>query len=182
MGGLYMTCDVCGENEAIVHVQQIMGGELYEFHMCGECARKKGVSTDQDGNMQFSLSQLLGGLVEGSGEGEEPALPVTECPKCRTTLKEIREGEIAGCPECYTAFRGQIDELLSEYSDTITHRGKYPEKLRAYKTILVDKEALKKELKEAVNREEYETAARLRDRIREMEEHAGSEKGDHGER
>lgn len=176
-----MTCDVCGENEAIVHVQQIMGGELYEFHMCGECARKKGVSTDQDGNMQFSLSQLLGGLVEGEGEREEPPVPVTECPKCHTTLKEIQEGEIAGCPECYTAFRGQIDELLGEYADNINHRGRYPEKLRAYKTILVDKEALKKELNEAVDREEYETAAQLRDRIQEMEERTGG-RGERGER
>ncbi|MFP4178505.1 MAG: UvrB/UvrC motif-containing protein [Spirochaetaceae bacterium] len=171
-----MTCDVCGENEAIVHVQQIMGGELYEYHMCGDCARKKGVSTDQDGNMQFSLSHLLGGLVDGEGEGEEQAPIVTECPNCRTSLKEIREGETAGCPECYTAFRGHIDDLLAEYADITTHKGKYPEKLRAYKTILVDKESLKKKLNEAVHEEEYETAAKLRDRLREMEEYGSGDK------
>ena len=173
-----MICDVCGENEAIVHVQQIMGGELYEFHMCGECARKKGVSTDQDGNMQFSLSHLLGGLVDSAEQEDETGMPATECPNCHTSLKELREQETAGCPECYTVFRGQIDELLGEYTDVTTHRGRYPEKLKAYKTILVDKEALKKQLKEAVYREEYETAARLRDRIQEMENLTGREEGE----
>ncbi len=173
-----MICDVCGENEAIVHVQQIMGGELYEFHMCGECARKKGVSTDQDGNMQFSLSQLLGALVDDTADSEDTILPITECSNCHTSLKEIQEQETAGCPECYTLFRAQIDEILSEYVETTTHRGRYPEKLRAYKTILVDKEALKKQLKEAVYREEYETAAKLRDRINEMENLNGHREGE----
>ncbi|MFO7848830.1 MAG: UvrB/UvrC motif-containing protein, partial [Spirochaetia bacterium] len=108
---------------------------------------------------------------------EEQIPALTECPNCLTGIKEIRDGETAGCPECYTAFRGHIDDLLSEYVDTISHKGRYPEKLRAYKTILVDKESLKKKLSEAVHEEEYETAAKLRDRIREMEDSTNGEKG-----
>lgn len=171
-----MICDLCGENEAIVHVQQIMGGEIFEVHMCAECARKKGVSLESEGDGEFSLSELLNGLVE-SFSPEALMQEVGECPQCGTTLQELQEKEKAGCPECYTVFRSQIDSILHEYSDTIVHRGKYPDKLRAYKAILIDKEVLKKKLTEAVKREEYETAARLRDRIRELEEgrHGGSE-------
>jgi len=163
-----MICDLCGDNEAIVHVQQIMGGEIFEVHMCAECARKKGVALEKEGEGDFSLSELLNGLVESFSPDMEMHA-AGECPQCGTSLGDIQENEKAGCPECYTVFRNQIDLVLNEYSDTTVHRGRFPEKLKAYKAILIDKEVLKKKLNEAVKREEYETAAKLRDRIRELE-------------
>ncbi len=175
-----MVCDICSENEAIVHVQQIMGGEIYEFHLCSECAKKKGVTTETDGSMKFSLSQLLGGLVD-SGEEEEPEEiePDTACEQCGTTLQEIRDTEQVGCADCYATFRGQIDDILEEYTDEVYHKGRYPSKLHAYKAILIDKEQLKKQLDEAVRREEYEHAAHIRDRIKEIERYSeGKEQSD----
>jgi protein arginine kinase activator len=172
-----MICDLCGENEAVVHVQQIMGGDIFEVHLCAECARKKGVPLESEGDGGFSLSDLLSGLVE-SLSPQSVMMDHGECPQCGTSLEDLQENEKAGCPECYTVFRSQIDFILHEYTDTIVHRGKYPEKLRAYKAILIDKEVLKKKLTEAVKREEYETAARLRDRIRELEE--GPQEGGYG--
>jgi protein arginine kinase activator len=165
-----MICDICGENEAIVHVQQIMGGEIYEFHLCSDCAKKKGVTAESDGSMKFSLSQLLGGLVDSSEEESEEVSPDTACEQCGTTLQEIRDTERVGCADCYATFRSQIDDLLTEYTDEVHHKGRYPGKLHAYKAILIDKEQLKKQLEDAVKREEYEHAAHIRDRIREIEQ------------
>lgn len=171
-----MICDICGENEAIVHVQQIMGGEIYEVHMCAECAKQKGVALENGENGEVSLSQLLSGLVESfSQEGEHTV--TNECPKCGTTLTDLKENETAGCAECYTTFRNQIDTILADHTDITIHRGKFPEKLKAYKAILIDKEVLKRKLSEAVQREEYERAALLRDQIQELEQnpHKGIE-------
>jgi protein arginine kinase activator len=84
-----------------------------------------------------------------------------------------------GCPECYATFRSEIDDLLSEYSDAVHHKGRYPSKLHAYKAILIDKEQLKKQLEEAVRQEEYEHAAQIRDRIREIEQRSSGEGRSH---
>jgi protein arginine kinase activator len=128
--------------------------------------------------MKFSLSQLLGGLVDsGEEEVEEPS-PETACEQCGTTLQEIRDNEQVGCADCYATFRGQIDDLLREYTDEVHHKGRYPSKLHAYKAILIDKEQLKKQLEEAVKREEYEHAAQIRDRIREIEQRSEGEAQD----
>lgn len=174
-----MICDICGENEAIVHVQQIMGGEVFEVHMCAECAKEKGVSLEKGSEGDFSLSQLLSGLVE-SFSPDADAKVITECPHCGTSITDIQENEKVGCPECYTVFRNQIEALIKEHTDNTNHKGKYPEKLRAYKAILIDKEVLKKKLKEAVQREEYETAAKIRDQIKELEHNPHSHKGHEG--
>jgi len=172
-----MVCDICGENEAIIHVQQIMGGEILEIHMCAECARKKGVALEKDGTGDFSLSKLLSGLVESFTQDDQYQ-QTEECPHCGTSLSEIQEEERAGCPECYGVFRNTIDEILGEYTERIVHRGKYPEKLKAYKAILIDKEVLKRKLKEAVKKEDYEYAAKLRDRIMELEKNPNQNSGE----
>jgi len=169
-----MICDICGENEAIIHVQQIMGGEILEIHMCAECAKKKGVAMDKDGSGEFSLSKLLSGLVESFSQDEQ-TVQVDECPGCGTRLSDMQENERVGCPECYTVFRAAIDDILSEYTERIVHNGRYPEKLKAYKAILIDKEVLKKKLNEAVQKEDYEYAAKLRDRIMELEKNPKTE-------
>jgi len=166
-----MICDICGENEAIVHVQQIMGGEIFEVHMCAECAKEKGVSLDKDGEGEFSLSQLLSGLVESFDSGKESKVS-SECHRCGSTIQEIQDNEKLGCPDCYNVFRNLVDDVLKEHGDSISHRGKYPEKLKAYKAILIDKEVLKRKLKEAVLREEYENAAKIRDKIKELEHYS----------
>jgi len=173
-----MVCDICGENEAIIHVQQIMGGDILEIHMCAQCARKKGVALDKDGNGEFSLSKLLSGLVESFSQDEQMQ-PVEECPNCGTTLSDLQGSERAGCPECYSVFRSAIEDILNEYTDKIVHKGRYPEKLKAYKAILIDKEVLKRKLTEAVRKEEYETAARLRDRITELEKNPKKDAGEY---
>lgn len=169
-----MICDICGENEAIIHVQQIMGGEILEIHMCAECAKKKGVAMEKDGSGEFSLSKLLSGLVESFSQDEQ-IVQIEECPNCGTRLSDIQENEKVGCPECYSVFRTAIDEILNEYTEKTVHNGRYPEKLKAYKAILIDKEVLKRKLKEAVQKEEYEHAAKLRDRIFELEKNPEQE-------
>lgn len=163
-----MKCEMCGKNEAIVHVRQIMGNKAVDLHLCSDCAAKSGIS-DQDQIVDLTVSQLLTGLMD-AGEGTAEKNTEGMCPVCGLSVQEFRRTGKTGCPECYEFFRQDILGMLENVSGVGRHRGKLPKKLRSYKTLMVDKQILKQQLKEAVEREDYEAAAALRDRIRSFEE------------
>jgi len=166
-----MKCQICEENTASIHVQQIMGNEVVELHLCEKCAQKRGISSG-GASIELSLSQLLTGLVdtEATGKSEKSA---DRCPNCGLTLVEFRKDGKLGCSECYTAFKREIEIFLQNTSGTIRHKGKYPARLKAYKTLLIDREQLKDELKKAVTNEDYEKAAMIRDKIETIEKTTG---------
>jgi protein arginine kinase activator len=162
-----MKCEICSERDAVIHVQQIIGGESVEVHLCADCANRRGISRSED-RIELSLSQLLSGLVGAEGAG--PARPAPqECSNCGLSLEDFRRTGRAGCPECYLCFREEISALHKELSGATRHTGKIPERLRSYKTLLIDREKLRAQLDEAVSREDYEAAAELRDRIQAIE-------------
>ncbi|MBN2050999.1 MAG: UvrB/UvrC motif-containing protein [Spirochaetales bacterium] len=159
-----MKCEMCGIHEATIHVRQIMGNKAVDVHLCAECASRSGI-TDQENTVELTVSQLLTGLMDGPIEkGTEPVEGM--CSVCGLSLQEFRKKGKAGCPECYQFFRRDIIALLENVAGTPRHRGKLPKKLKTYKVLMVDKQILKQQLKEAVSREDYEAAAALRDRIR----------------
>ena len=131
-------------------------------------AHKNGISSNND-KIELSLHELLNGLIDFS---PRPRSEET-CSVCGTRLKDFRKNGTVGCPECYSSFRDEIVSYLEDYAGTVKHLGKYPKKLKAYKALLVDKEILKKRLREAVHNEDYETAAALRDRISSLENSEG---------
>ncbi|HUX21287.1 MAG TPA: UvrB/UvrC motif-containing protein, partial [Spirochaetia bacterium] len=152
---------------------QIMGSEVVELHLCEKCAAERGISSGGD-KIELSLSQLLTGLVDtqSSGKSEKSA---ERCPNCEMTLADFRKDGRLGCSECYTAFKREIEVFLQNTSGTIRHKGKYPARLKAFKSLLIDREQLKDELKDAVTKEDYEKAAKIRDKIRTIEQTAGKQ-------
>lgn len=163
-----MKCEMCGVNDATVHVRQIMGNKAVDVHLCDECAAKSGI-TEQDSPVDLTVAQLLTGLME-SGVKEAGKTEERICPVCGLSIRDFRKTGKTGCPECYDFFRQDILAMLENVSGFAWHRGKLPKKLKTYKTLMVDKQILKQQLKEAVEKEDYEGAAALRDRIRSLEE------------
>ncbi len=164
-------CEICGEKTSTVHVQQVMGNEIIELNLCDACAQKKGISSNDD-KIELSLSQLLTGLIDLKADaGEEKSSE--SCPRCGQKLSEFRKEGRLGCAECYVAFKREIELFLENTVGTNRHRGKYPRRLLAYKSLLTDRERLQGKLKEAITREDYEEAAELRDEIRTIERTAG---------
>jgi protein arginine kinase activator len=162
-----MTCELCGEHEAVVHIQQIVGDDVYDLHLCEGCAKDKGISSKAD-KIELTLSEILTGLLddEQMSASKRAAL---ECPNCGKKYDDFRKEGTLGCVECYNTFGLEIKTLLKNMGGKIRHTGKYPAKLKMYKTLLIDKEVLKQNLKEAVKNENYEEAAALRDRLNEIE-------------
>jgi protein arginine kinase activator len=165
-----MKCDLCGEGEAVIHIQQISGNDEVELHLCEKCAALKGITARED-SVDFSITNLLTGLVDVRGISSESSARKV-CPRCGMTVQRFKKGGKLGCNECYTVFQKEVNRIIEKMYGRTQHRGKYPKRLMAYKTFLIDIEELKRKLDRAVKEEDYEEAARLRDQIKELENRA----------
>lgn len=163
-----MICEICKIKTAVFHVQQFVGDNIYEMHLCRDCASKKGISKDGK-SFDFSLSKLLTSFTQKKTLPVKSGNELDTCKTCGTKVSEMKDDGQVGCPDCYNYFRSSIASAISYNGAYIYHKGKLPSKLKAYKTILIDKESLKRELEEAVNNEEYESAVIIRDKLTNLE-------------
>jgi protein arginine kinase activator len=161
-----MKCDVCRKREALISIQQVMGKEKMELHLCDRCAKERGISTGGE-KLELSLGSLLQDLMTAKRSEQPQANAV--CPSCHRTVEEFTKTQKLGCTECAKAFDRELRDLMGKLGEPAQHLGKFPRRLKAYKTYLVDIARLKRGLKDAVVREDYEKAAVLRDKIRELE-------------
>jgi protein arginine kinase activator len=161
-----MVCDSCKENEAKVHLTQIVEGKMQKVDLCENCAKEKGVS-DPTG---FSLADLLHGLgaaeeLKPSGEGGASL----RCPACGFTQADFKKTGRLGCPECYRVFEVGLNSLMKAMHKSEQHVGKVPGKAMRNQELSGKLKALENQLKKAVEEEKYEEAALLRDQIRALE-------------
>ncbi len=161
-----MKCEVCRRRDSVIHVQQIIGNETMDMHLCEDCAHRKG-NYQKDDKIELSLSQLLTGLLKVR-EGDAQEIQ-DECPACGMKIADFKKEGKVGCPECYASFALEIRKMHSRLSGATRHRGKLPQSLKTYKELLIDRERLKSQLNDAVTNEDYETAAVLRDQIKSIE-------------
>ena len=177
-----MTCDLCGEREATVHLTEIINDQTRELHLCEPCAREKGAQAAQG----FGLAELLAGLADfGSRlEGETKQKPT--CPQCGMSYDDFRKSGRLGCGRCYETFHRFLAPLLKRIHGSIQHVGKVPLKgqplaTKAEGPVLTpatslgiegqndELKKLKERLRQLVAQEAFEEAARLRDQIRALE-------------
>jgi protein arginine kinase activator len=168
-----MKCEICGGRDAVIHIQQVIGKERVDLHLCEECAVERGITSSQD-RIELSISNLLNGLVEVRSKKAKKSSVPQACPRCGSTWEVVNKRQRMGCPECYTTFHREIRQALRKLLGKSQHRGRLPKRLSTYKTVLVDMVKLKEGLEEALKREDYEKAARIRDRIRELEGQVGA--------
>ena len=164
-----MQCSICKEKPATVHLTQIVGDKMQKLDLCEECAKAKGVN-DPAG---FALADLMLGLgaaqeIEQSAGGLE-----LRCPRCGFTQADFKKSGRLGCPECYKTFSEGLSGLLKTMHKGTRHVGKFPENMRAFENA--DRlKALQKKLEKAVESENFEEAARLRDEIRQATERSSA--------
>ncbi|HYG24604.1 MAG TPA: UvrB/UvrC motif-containing protein [Verrucomicrobiae bacterium] len=159
-----MLCCICKEREATVHLTQIAGEKMQKVDLCEECAKTKGVN-DPTG---FSLADLLLGLG-ASQEMEQSAGGVDlKCPRCGFTQADFKKAGRLGCPDCYKTFADGLDGLLKSMHKGTRHVGKVPESLRQSRDISDRLKLLQKKLAKAIQEENFEQAAQLRDEIKQM--------------
>ena len=159
-------------NDAVIHIRQVKGKEALELHLCEECAKERGITAER-GETELSISGLLSSLIDikkvSSGTHSKK-----KCHHCGVTIDEIKKKRNMGCQHCYVVFEQEVRSFLKKNFGFSVHKGKLPRSLQSYKTFFMDIEKLKVELREAVIREDYEKAARIRDKIKELENPRGA--------
>ncbi len=170
-----MICQSCGKKTATTHIKTIVNGKLTQYHLCADCAKEKGYG-GMFSNWGLDFGSLLGGLL-----GVEPSREkIQRCGKCGASFDEIAKTGKLGCAECYKTFRRQLLPVIQRIHGTARHKGKTPNSsaLRILDTnqqiVPVQESPLeekKRQLQQAVEAQEYERAAVLRDEIKELEQH-----------
>jgi protein arginine kinase activator len=158
-----MLCDVCKCNDAAVFLTQIVDGKMQKVNLCDVCSKEKGVQ-DPTG---FALADLLLGI--GAAEEIEKGASSQKCPVCGFTQADFKKTGRLGCSACYVTFAEGLGGLLKAMHKGTEHVGKLPQ--RAHRAIeLGDRmRALTEDLEKAVAAENYESAAALRDQIKQLE-------------
>jgi len=163
-----MLCQVCGKKPATVHFTEIVNGKMSELHICESCAHEKGVQPAQ-GMGKFWISDLIAGMIDESAAGDQERVGHIQCSGCGLLYSAFKETGRLGCPECYTSFGAQLKPLLRRIHGATRHVGKAPLRDEARVEKRRAAQRLHDELERAIEREEFERAAEIRDQILHLE-------------
>ena len=154
-----MICEICKEREATVHLTQVVDGSIKKLHLCEDCASKSGFGSQGP----LSITDILLGM----GVEKEPASTAVErsCPRCHMRRTDFKKTGRFGCPSCYEAFAEELPPLLKAMHRSEQHVGKVPAAERPLVEASTELTALQQALDTAIGAENYEEAAKLRDRI-----------------
>lgn len=158
-----MLCNECGKNEARVHVTHVINGKKTESHLCEECAKTNQTFLNSNFSMENLFSEMLNNAFNTT-----TYLP-KGCSKCGMTFEEFRNTGKFGCTDCINTFKPRLMPVVKSIQGHDAHTGKIPKRAGGDYRIQKDIEKLKAQLKHAIESEEYEQAAQLRDKIREIE-------------
>ncbi len=155
-----MLCEKCGKYSATTHIQTVVNGVVSEKNLCSYCAATEGIHQNSLGNM---LASMFGEVPNGRLQ------TARKCPVCGATFSEIAKNGKVGCAQCYKEFKTELLPYLKRVHGATKHIGKNPNSIVDFTfekdTVL----QLREELKRLVSEENYEQAAVIRDKLREIE-------------
>lgn len=160
-----MVCNVCGTNEATIHLTEIVNGQVVELHICEQCAKEKGA----DFKSHFSFSDLLAGLADFNSQLLPKKKMAMKCKACGLTFANFGKVGRLGCPDCYDSFSAQLMPLIKRIQRSTQHVGKRPSSVPEKAKIDFKVQELQGRLNECISKEEFEEAAKLRDEIKRLE-------------
>ena len=175
-----MKCQNCGEADATIHFKEVVDGNLREIHLCETCAEEKGFHLVVEQN-KLSLATQFIWMAENLYPEGAAKMGAVQCETCGLRYSHFTRTGRLGCADCYEAFGAQLNQILRRVHGSTTHKGRRPgasesaaSSAPVAATTVIDPRHeqlrdLRRQLSRAVEAEEYETAARLRDEIRALE-------------
>jgi len=168
-----MLCQHCQKNEATTHVKTMINGDYAEYRLCSDCARELGY-----GDMFPDFTADFGGMLSSFLSAALPARSgATRCNVCGSTMNDIKKSGKVGCENCYSLFLSDLMPTINSIHGNTEHIGKRPvieytkveDEPQAQSEPNDCLESLRAELKKAIEDENFERAAELRDEIKRLE-------------
>lgn len=163
-----MLCEQCQDNEATVHLAQVIDGQVKKVHLCEACAADKGFEVEEAGTSVTDILLGMGGAIPTETGSGKPDFE-RSCATCHLRKSDFKKTGQFGCPSCYETFQEELAPLLKAMHRGDRHTGKIPEREGLRVRVGAELRRLRKALEDAVTEEEYEAAADLRDEIRACE-------------
>jgi len=161
-----MKCQNC-EKPATFHITELTGGAPHELHLCEDHAREYLTQSDEAeaATPSTMVNVLTQQLKLGQTAEELARLDKKTCPICGITFFEFRNQGRLGCPHDYVCFAAELEPLIVNIHGETVHRGKRPRRSPHRSEQQTELIRLRREMTEAVEREDYERATELIDRI-----------------
>lgn len=164
-----MQCQICNNKDATIHLTEITDGARSEMHICEQCAAEQGIAVKS----HIPINELLSSLLASQPTDDEFADPQEQqaaCPTCGFTIDQFRKEGVLGCPHDYDVFAKSLQPLIEKaHGGKATHCGKMPSKTSQDTKKQLEMLNLRQQLDSAVQNEDYELAAKLRDKVDEIE-------------
>ncbi len=167
-----MFCEKCNKNEATTFIKQNINGKKTEMHLCADCAKEMGMDNLFE---PFSIDSFFGNFLGASNAALNSIAGIERCASCGSSFNDIVRSGRVGCADCYDKFFDKLEPSIRKLHGNIKHVGKnvtYTEEQEP-KEEKSELDKLKDELKQAVKNQEFEQAAVIRDKIKELEENNG---------
>lgn len=170
-----MKCQNC-DAEATIFYKEVVGGQLREIQLCEACAAEKGFHLVIEQSKLNIANQFIW-MAENLYPESANKVGAVQCPGCGLRYSQFARTGRLGCEGCYGAFEVQLRQILRRVHGATRHKGKAPQAGDAAAGRRRDLLRLREELSRAIEREEFEQAARLRDQIRTLESGGGTPAG-----
>jgi protein arginine kinase activator len=168
-----LTCELCGEEAATMHLLRVVDGTVSHTHLCHDCAA--GVAEQTAGlALVLAVPSVFRHLGRSSAGGETTASPLPSsleerfCGVCGTTLMDLKESGTVGCANCYQVFAEYLQASVQADAEVTEHVGKIPHRGSESDTLRHEMMRLQRMLRELVQCERFEEAAGVRDRLTEL--------------
>lgn len=185
-----MICDYCGKKEATIHLIKIYdNNDVERVNLCKNCAKSMSFLSEDDffGSIADIISKILESDFEEAGAEKKLFSGIgskgyKRCSGCNIDLRTIKRIGRVGCSKCYEEFKQELTPLIKVIHGSLEHKGKIPSNSNELLKIEKEIKDLRYRLEEEVTIENFEEAAKLRDRIRRLEKklHAVGKKSGKG--
>ena len=164
-----MLCDKCGQRTATTHIKTSINGIVEVHHLCPDCAK------EHSGGSSVMLDSLIGSFFGESLKSQ----PITDnrkrCDGCGMCFDEIAQSGKVGCDKCYETFLEQLLPSLQRMHGRSRHAGKVPNRIVIEESTEDKIAELNNQMQKAIETQDFELAAKLRDQIKELKEDADNE-------
>ena len=150
-----MLCDDCKSRPASIFFKEVNPGKIVELHLCEQCAHKRGLLMAK----KLSPIEILQKMLKEKSAKDEKII----CKNCCLSLAEFKRIGRFGCSKCLSEFGPQINHLIKQIHQNDRHIGRSPVQCNKNGFEVFK---LRAELKKALEKEEYEDAARIRDQLK----------------